>query len=63
MVDTDRVDNKWTDRNIVKYVQSKCKVLKMGWTNLMQMYRLEVSWMRSSFMEKDTMFLVIKKDL
>lgn len=63
MVDTDRVDNKWTDRNIVKYVQSKCKVLKMGWTNLMQMYRLEVSWMRSSSMEKDTMFLVIKKDL
>lgn len=63
MVDTDRVDNKWTDRNIVKCIQSKCKVLKMGWTNLMHMYRLEVSWMRSSFMEKDTMFLVIKKDL
>lgn len=56
MTDTDRLENKWASRNIVKYDKRKCKILHMGWTNSTQLYRPENSWMRSSFAEKVLMF-------
>ena len=58
MTDTDRLKNKWASRNIVKCDKSQCEVLRMGWTNSLQLCTLEDNWMRSSFAEKDPMFLV-----
>lgn len=43
---------KWTNRNLMKFNKTKCKMLQLGWSNYMQQHRLIADQLWSSFAEK-----------
>ncbi|CAM5102818.1 unnamed protein product [Natator depressus] len=43
----------WAKRNLLRFNKDKCRVLHLGWKNLMHRYRLGTKWLGSSSAEKD----------
>ena len=52
---------KWADRNLMKFNKGKCKVLHLGRNNPMNQNTLGIDQMKSSFVEKGLGILVDTK--
>ncbi|KAK4818892.1 hypothetical protein QYF61_021409 [Mycteria americana] len=52
---------KWTNRNLMKFVTGKCKVLSLRRNSPMHHYMLVTDWLDSYFAEKDLGVLVASK--
>lgn len=43
----------WADSNFGKYSKGQCNILPCGSNQAMQQYRVEISWLKGNFREKD----------
>ncbi|GAB0184084.1 mitochondrial enolase superfamily member 1 [Grus japonensis] len=58
--DLDRLE-KWTNRNLMKFIKGKCKILHLARNNPTHQYMLGITWLESSFAEKALGVLVDTK--